>query len=79
MTPFTDDDLAGLKAAFADDIAEGLTYANARDARLLEALVARLEAAEKIAELSVVDEHVDCDSKCGAKELIDAWRKAAGK
>lgn len=87
MTPFTDDDLERLEERLDDPL-------ESEDAYFLrhrgKALLARLEAAEKLAEefsnWKDTREHLNCDSSCsdkpyfdGIRTAIGAWRKAAGK
>ncbi len=46
----------------------------------LYALLARLEAAEKLAEwVWQWENHSGCEKKCALENNIDAWRKEAGK
>ena len=69
MTPFTDDDLKRLKEHLMGDCWRSDEWADAR--KLMPALLARLEAAEKL----VAWEWENGDYQ----QLLRNWRKAAGK
>jgi len=78
MTPFTDEDLKRLKEQTDEAVENRWNYPRWIQ---IQALLARLEAAE-----ACIDDHRgDCladigkKCSCGYQEKLDAWRKAAGK
>lgn len=78
MTPFTDDDLKRLQEEMGT-IEQERWIRGETNLAPLEALIARLEAAETFVEIAM---RLDCVDSALARQAIDAgnaWRKAAGK
>ena len=75
---FGDDDLKRLKQA----IRPPMTISNSYVFNIgwLKALIARLEAAEKLAAwVERWNDHENCDTKCTVQKNVEAWRNAKGE
>lgn len=78
--PFTDEDLKKLK-----DLSDGKTLKDFGwfTFKKCDALLARLEAAEKLADwVRTWESHENCNTnscECGLQKDIKKWRKVAGK
>jgi hypothetical protein len=82
---FSDKNLKQLKDLLNGDLPEFSTWSHA-DLKVLKALLARLEAAEKCVELCSTDENCCAIPEFGPKgnvpdaiSWLEVWRKACGK
>jgi hypothetical protein len=73
--PFTDEDLKRLKMRKEDPLIKDHTVLKLNE---LDALLARLEAAEKVCGIGTLHECLT-DHDCWTCKALAEWRKAAGK